>query len=282
MFQMTPEIEDLIDRALTEDLSIGDPTSEVLLSPELTGKGEVKAKAEGILAGVDVALAVFRRVDPTLETKALLEDGTALHAGDVIAHATGPVSSILRAERTALNFLQHLSGIATATDKYVQAVKGHRARIIDTRKTTPGLRTLEKYAIRAGGGHNHRRNLGDGILIKDNHIQALRNQGLSLAEIVNKARDGASHTIRIEVEVEDLDQVCEALDAGADILMLDNMGLSEMADAVSLVGGRAVIEASGGINLETVRDVAATGVDLISAGALTHSVAALDISLDLQ
>ena len=160
---MTPEIEDLIDRALTEDLSIGDPTSEVLLPPELTGKAKVKAKAEGILAGVDVALAVFKRVDPALETEALIEDGAALHAGDVIAHATGRVSSILRAERTALNFIQRLSGIATATSKYVQAVKGHRARIVDTRKTTPGLRTLEKYAIRAGGGHNHRRNLGDGI-----------------------------------------------------------------------------------------------------------------------
>ena len=282
LFQMTPEIEDLIDRALTEDLSIGDPTTEVLLPPALKGKGEVIAKAEGFLAGVDVTLAVFRRVDPTLETRALIEDGASLHAGDVIAHATGPVSSILRAERTALNFLQRLSGIATATNKYVRAVKGHRARIIDTRKTTPGLRTLEKYAIRAGGGHNHRRNLGDGILIKDNHIQALRNEGLSLAEIVEKARDGASHTIRIEVEVEDLDQVREALDAGADILMLDNMGLAEMADAVRLVDGRAVIEASGGINLETVGEVAATGVDLISAGALTHSVIALDISLDLK
>ena len=282
MFQITPEIEVLIDRALTEDLSIGDPTSEVLLPPGLTGEAEVRAKAEGILAGVDVALAVFRRVDPKLETRALIEDGAALHPGDVIAHATGPVSSILTAERTALNFLQHLSGIATATSRYVQAVKGHQARIVDTRKTTPGLRTLEKYAIRAGGGHNHRRNLGDGILIKDNHIQALRNEGLSLAEIIMKARDGASHTIRIEVEVEALDQVSEALNAGADILMLDNMGLDEMADAVRLVGGRAVIEASGGINLETVRDVAATGVDLISAGALTHSVIALDISLDLK
>ena len=177
-----------------------------------------------------------------------------------------PASSILKAERTALNFLQRLSGIATETRRYVQTVSGHNCRIIDTRKTTPGFRTLQKYAIRAGGGFNHRRNLGDGILIKDNHIQALRGQGLSLGDIVKKAHANASHTIKVEVEVENLDEVKEALDAGAEILLLDNMGLKEMAQAVDMARGRAVTEASGGINLDTLKAVAETGVDLISSG----------------
>ena len=202
--------------------------------------------------------------------------------GDLIASVDGPVSSILKAERTALNFLQRLSGVATATNRYVREVSGHSTRIVDTRKTTPGLRTLEKYAIRVGGGHNHRRNLGDGILIKDNHIQALRGQDMSLGEIIKRAQSSASHTIRIEVEVEDLSQVRESLEAGAEILLLDNMGLLEMTEAVALARGRAVTEASGGISLDTVRAVAATGVDLISVGALTHSVMALDIGLDLE
>ncbi len=281
MLQLTPEIEGLIDRAITEDLCIGDPTTEALIPDELTGKAVIFSKAEGVLAGVDVALAVFRRVDPALRTTALLRDGAALKPRASIAEVEGPVASILKGERTALNFLQRLSGIATETSRYVRAVQGYNVRIIDTRKTTPGLRTLEKYAIRVGGGHNHRRNLGDGILIKDNHIQALRLQEMSLGDIIRKAYANASHTIKIEVEVEDLDQVREALEAGAEILLLDNMSIEEMAQAVKLAKGRAITEASGGINLETVRAVAATGVDLISVGALTHSVRALDISLDL-
>ena len=278
---MTPEVEALIDRALTEDLSIGDPTTEAIVPPGLTGRAELISGEEGVLAGVDIALAVFRRVDPGLETKPLIQDGSVLQPGDVISSVEGAVSPILKAERTALNFLQRLSGIATETGRYVKAASGYRARIVDTRKTTPGLRALEKYAVRVGGGHNHRRNLGDGILIKDNHLQALRNQGLSLADVIKRARANASHTVKIEVEVEDLDQVAEALDVGAEILLLDNMGTQEMTEAVGLARGRAVTEASGGVNLETVRVVAATGVDLISVGALTHSVRALDISLDL-
>lgn len=281
MLQLTPEMEGLIDRAITEDLCIGDPTTEALIPEELTGKAVIFSKAEGVLAGVDVALAVFRRVDPALRTKALLRDGALLKPRANIAEIEGPVASILKGERTALNFLQRLSGIATETSRYVRAVQGYNVRIIDTRKTTPGLRTLEKYAIRVGGGHNHRRNLGDGILIKDNHIQALRLQGMGLGDIIRKAYANASHTIKIEVEVEDLDQVKEALEAGAEMLLLDNMPIEEMAQAVKLAKGRAITEASGGINLETVRAVAATGVDLISVGALTHSVKALDISLDL-
>ena len=281
MFQMTPETESLIDRALTEDLSIGDPTTEILIPPELVSRAELVAKAEGVLAGIGVALAVFRRVDPTIGDTILIQDGEGLEAGSTIASLEGPVSSILTAERTALNFVRRLSGVATDTSRYVAAVSGYQVRIVDTRKTTPGLRTLEKQAVRAGGGHNHRQNLGDGILIKDNHIQALRGQGLGLGEIVKKAQAGASHTVRVEVEVEDLAQVEEALDAGAEILLLDNMDVAEMTRAVKMAKGRAVTEASGLINLDTVRSVAATGVDLISVGALTHSSKALDISLEL-
>ena len=280
MFLITPEIESIIDRALAEDLGTGDATTDALISSELEGRGELLAKAAGVLAGIDVALAVFKRVDHSLETKALLQDGSTLQAGDVVASVEGRLSSILNAERTALNFLQRLSGISTETNRYVQAVSRYRARIIDTRKTTPGLRTLEKYAIRVGGGSNHRRNLGDGVLIKDNHIQALRNEGLDFGATIAKARARAPHTLKVEVEVEDLDQVKEALEGGADILMLDNMGVREMSEAVELARGKAVTEASGGINWDTLCSVAATGVDLISVGALTHSVKSLDMSLD--
>ena len=280
MFRITPEIESLIDRALSEDLSIGDPTCEALIPPGLRARAVMVAKTEGVLAGVDVALAVFRRVDPTLEACARLTDGSALSPGDEIAAVSGSATAIMMAERTALNFAQRMSGIATATRRYVDAVAGHDVRIVDTRKTTPGLRTLDKYAVRCGGGHNHRRNLGDGILIKDNHIQALRDAGLSLADVVRRAYANAPHTVRVEVEVESVEEAREALDAGAEILLLDNMAPAEMAQAVELAHGRAVTEASGGIDLGTVRDVAASGVDLISVGALTHSVRALDISLD--
>ena len=281
MFYMTPETESLIDRALTEDLSLGDPTTEVLIPPESAGSADLVAKEEGVLAGLDVGMTVFKRVDTTLETAKALEDGAGLEAGVTVASVRGSVSSILMAERTALNFVRRLSGVATETARYVKAVEGYDTRIIDTRKTTPGLRTLDKYAVRAGGGHNHRRNLGDGILIKDNHIAALSAQGLSLGDIVRKAYANASHMIKIEVEVEDLEQVREALDAGAEILLLDNMSYDEMAAAVELCKGRAITEASGDVTLERVRQVAATGVDLISVGALTHSVDALNISLDL-
>jgi nicotinate-nucleotide pyrophosphorylase (carboxylating) len=281
VFWMSPEIESLIDRALMEDLSLGDPTTEALIPPDLARRAELVAKEEGVLAGVDVALAVFKRVDPALEISSHMQDGSGLEAGVRIAAVEGPVASILMAERTALNFTRRLSGVATETSRYVRAVEGYKARIIDTRKTAPGLRTLDKYAVRAGGGHNHRRNLGDGILIKDNHIRALRSQGLSLGDIIGKAYASASHTIKIEVEVENLDHVREALEAGAEILLLDNMGLEEMAEAVKLARGIAVTEASGGVSLERVTEVAATGVDLISVGALTHSAKALDISLDL-
>ena len=249
----------------------------------------IVAREVGVLAGVEVAKAVWRTIDPEVRFRALLHDGSKLepsNGGDgsgsgVIAELDGPVTSILKGERTALNFLQHMSGIATETSRYVAAVSGYEAQVLDTRKTVPGLRALQKYAVRAGGGRNHRMNLGDGVLIKDNHIAATRRSGLTLAEVVGRARAACSDTVKIEVEVEDIEQVSEALEAGSDILMLDNMSTEAMAAAVALAKGRALTEASGGITLENVAEVAATGVDLISVGALTHSVRALDISLDL-
>jgi len=281
MFHMTPDAEALIDRALSEDLSIGDPTTDILIPDDMRGQADFVAKEAGALAGVDVALAVCKRVDGSLAVDAFMRDGAALKPGDVVARVSGRMASILKAERTALNFIRRLSGIATVTAAYVSAVDGYPARIVDTRKTTPGLRVLEKYAVRMGGGHNHRQNLGDGILIKDNHIQALAGLGMSLGDVVRKANSEKSHTINVEVEVEDMAQVEEALAAGARLILLDNMDAEEMAAAVAVARGRAVTEASGNITLKTVRAAAAAGVDIISVGALTHSSGALDISLDL-
>ena len=280
MFQMTLETEALIDRALLEDLSIGDPTTDILIPPDQQGSASFTAKEEGVLAGLDVALAVFKRFDPSLAAEVCIQDGKRLHPGDVVATVSGRLNPLLKAERTALNFIRKLSGIASETAAYVREVDGYEVRIVDTRKTTPGLRALEKYAVRVGGGYNHRQNLGDGILIKDNHIEALRAQGMSLGDVVRKANREKSHTINVEVEVEDLAQVEEALEAGAKILLLDNMEPEEMAIAVQMAEGKAVTEASGNITLRTVRAAAASGVDLISVGALTHSSKDLDISLD--
>ena len=282
MSQLPPEVHRLIDSALSEDQAFNDPTTQALVSPDISGVGILRAKAYGVLAGVDVAAAVFQRVDASLEMRTLLEDGSPLSPGDDIAGVEGPAGSILRAERIALNFLQRMSGIASETDRYVKAVQGCKSRIVDTRKTAPGLRYLDKYAVRMGGGFNHRLNLADGILIKDNHIQALRSRELSLKEIIQLALSRASHTIKVEVEVETLEETKEAVEAGAHIIMLDNMSVDLMRQAMELIDGRAVVEASGGITMETVRAVAETGVDLISIGGLTHSSTALDISLDLE
>ena len=282
MSQLPPEVYSLIDAALAEDQTFSDPTTGTLVPVEINGIGMLRAKAVGVLAGVDVASAVFQRVDSALEVQPLMADGLSLSPGDDIARVSGSAGSILRAERIALNFLQRMSGIASDTNLYVQAIQGCQARIVDTRKTVPGHRYLDKYAVRMGGGHNHRMNLADGILIKDNHIEALRSQEIGLGQVVQLALERASHTIKVEVEVETLEQLREALDAGAHIIMLDNMPVETMRQAMGMVNGRAVVEASGGINLETVRAVAETGVDLISIGGLTHSVTALDISLDLE
>jgi nicotinate-nucleotide pyrophosphorylase (carboxylating) len=234
------------------------------------------------VAGIDVGLAVFKRIDPTLEMRTFIPDGGRLKPGDVIADVRGRMAPILKAERTALNFVRRLSGVATETAKYVRAVEGLPVRIVDTRKTTPGLRSLEKYAVKAGGGFNHRQNLGDGILIKDNHIEMLARYGMTLGDVVRKAVAGKSHTINVEVEVDNLDQLQEALDAGASLVLLDNMSLEQLATAVALAKGRAVLEASGNITLDKVRAVAETGVDIISVGALTHSSQSLDLSLDIS
>ncbi|MBC8274837.1 MAG: carboxylating nicotinate-nucleotide diphosphorylase [Chloroflexi bacterium] len=277
----TQQVERLIDRALAEDLGQGDVTTEALVPDDQQGKASITAKAKGVIAGTEVARQVFLKVDPELKIAILIQDGAAIKPGDVIARIEGKCASILKAERVALNFLQHLSGIASETARYVQAVKGLPAQITDTRKTTPGLRALEKYAVQAGGGRNHRMHLGDGILIKDNHLAALRHQGLTLQEIAARARQKASPELKIEVEVKTPQEASEAAEAGADIIMLDNMDLQDMRQAVRLIKGRTVIEASGGITLDRVRAVAETGVDLISVGALTHSAKALDISLEL-
>jgi nicotinate-nucleotide pyrophosphorylase (carboxylating) len=282
MLQITPSIKSTIERALVEDLGQGDITTDSLIPPDIRGLGIVLAKEPGVIAGLEVALEVFRQTNLEVETRVLMADGSEVAPGDVVAEVKGSTAGILKGERVALNFLQRLSGIATATSMYVKAVQGTKARIIDTRKTVPGLRELEKYAVRMGGGRNHRYNLADGILIKDNHIAALRAQELSMEDIVRRARENSPHTLRIEVEVETVDEAREAMEARADAILLDNMSLEEMRQAVTLVQGRCLLEASGGVNLETVKAVAETGVDLISVGALTHSVRALDISLDMK
>ncbi len=298
------QIEEVIDCALAEDLGKGDVTTEALIPGDRQGTGFIVAKKEGILAGIKVAKQVFHRVGPELKVEILLEDGARVKPGSKVAKVSGSIASILKAERVALNFLQHLSGIASETNRYVERVEGLPVRIMDTRKTTPGLRSLEKYAVKAGGGENHRMNLGDGILIKDNHLAALRSQGLNIKEIVAKARQNAPLSLRatptlslrgakrrsnlqarqtqVEVEVGTVSEALEAVEAGADIVMLDNMNLEDMRKAVKSIHGRALIEASGGITLDNVRAVAETGVDFISIGALTHSVRALDISLELE
>ncbi len=275
------DIRDLIDTALAEDVGSGDPTTDTLIEPGLTGSASLVTREDGVLAGIDVAAAVFTQFDPALSAVALQEDGSRLTAGDRLASVTGSVASILKAERTAVNFLQHLSGIATQTRLYVDAVHGYRAQIVDTRKTTPGLRKLEKYAVTMGGGRNHRHNLADGILIKDNHIEALALRGVGIGEVVERALAGASHMVKVEIEVETIEQLEEVLAAGADLVLLDNMGPEQMKTAVRLASGWAVVEASGGITLDTVREIAKTGVDIISVGALTHSAPALNISLDM-
>jgi nicotinate-nucleotide pyrophosphorylase (carboxylating) len=277
-----PQIENIIDRALAEDLAKGDVTTEALIPGDQLGTGFIVAKKEGILAGINVAKQVFHRVDPKLKVEVLLEDGAKIEPGSKITTVSGSIASILKAERIALNFLQRLSGIASETNRYVKRVEGLPVRIMDTRKTTPGLRSLEKYAVRVGGGENHRMSLGDGILIKDNHLAALRSQGLNIKEIVAKARQNAPQRLPVEVEAGTVAEASEAVEAGANIVMLDNMSLDDMRKAVKSIHGRALIEASGGITLGSVRAVAETGVDFISIGALTHSATALDISLELE
>jgi nicotinate-nucleotide pyrophosphorylase (carboxylating) len=263
-------------------LGHGDVTSEALIPPEIEGKATLLVKADGVLAGLEVARRVFHRVDPSLKVEPRVKDGTKVKRGDIVATVSGRVISILKAERVALNFLQRLSGIASLTAQYVAEVRGTKARITDTRKTTPGLRLLEKYAVRMGGGHNHRFHLGDGVLIKDNHLAILRARGLTLKKIVSQARKKAPAGLKVEVEVNSVQDALAAAQAGADIVMLDNMSPDEMKQAVDLLPKGVKTEASGGINLTNVRAAALAGVDIISIGALTHSPKALDISVELE
>ena len=276
------QIDNIIDLALAEDISHGDVTSEALIPPELQGKASMLIKTKGILAGGEVAKRVFLRVDPLLKVEMLIKDGAKVQTGDIVATIFGRVTSILKAERVALNFLQRLSGIASQTAQYVAKTRDFTVNILDTRKTTPGLRLLEKYAVLTGGGKNHRLNLGDLILIKDNHLVALRALGMSLKDIVAQAKQNAPHGIKVEVEVTTPQEALDAVDGGADIIMPDNMSPDEMRHVVSLMPDRVRTEASGGITLDNVHEVATAGVNFISIGALTHSTKALDISLELE
>lgn len=276
-----PQVDEIVERALKEDLSWGDITTEALVPSSLMGEGIFLAKTEGILAGLSIVELTFRKVDPCIEIKPLFFDGHRFGTGDKLATVKGPLAGILKAERTALNFLQRMSGIATETAKYVAAVGNLKTRILDTRKTVPGLRILDKYAVRLGGGQNHRYHLGDGILIKDNHIACLKKAGRSLSEGIKMVRARAPFHLKVEVEVTNHLEVREALEAGADLLLLDNMSPEEMKEAVRMIKGKCLTEASGGVNLKSVRAIAEAGVDFISVGALTHSIKALDISLEV-
>lgn len=270
-------IEPVVRTALLEDLGrAGDLTSDAIIPPDATACMTLAARQPGVVAGLDVAALAFRLVDPAIQLEVHREDGSAVAAGAAIATVSGPARGLLTTERTALNFLCHLSGIATATAALVQAVRGHKARIVCTRKTTPGLRALEKHAVRAGGGSNHRFGLDDAILIKDNHIAIAGGVGAAM----DRARAHAGHMVKLEVEVDTLDQLEEVLALGVDAFLLDNMSIQDLVHAVELVNGRAITEASGRINIETAAAVAATGVDFISVGWITHSAPILDIGLD--
>ncbi len=271
-------LNDLIKRALLEDIGHQDITTANLISSELQATGIFYAKSVGILAGLTVSQSVFNWLDPKITFTSLKTDGQKLAPGDKIATVRGAAATLLTGERTALNFMQHLSGIATKTYNMVQMIEPYKAQLVDTRKTTPGLRSLEKYAVKTGGGRNHRQGLFDGAMIKDNHIRAAG----GIIPAVNKLRSLIPHTVKIEVEVENLEELEQALQAGADIIMLDNMDIDTMRQAVLITDGRALLEASGGINEKTIIAVAQTGVDFISSGAITHSAVSLDISFDLS
>lgn len=271
-------IDDIIRTALKEDMPAGDITTESIIPPGSVSRAQLVAKQTGIVAGVQVAARVFKLLDGDVEFSAVRGDGSRVLEGDIIAELSGNTVNLLKGERTALNFLQHLSGIATATHNLCIKVEGTNAVIADTRKTTPGLRYLEKYAVRTGGGRNHRYSLSDAVMIKDNHITACG----GIRKAVEAARKAAPHTASIEVEASDLEQVRQALEAGADIIMLDNMSIEDMKQAAGISAGKAMLEASGNISEDNVRQVALTGVDIISSGSITHSAGALDISMKFR
>ena len=273
------QLERTVAAALTEDGAYNDLTTIATILSDRRARAMIVAKEAGVIAGVPLALEAFRQLDSKVVIRVDLEDGTPVSAGTPVLFCTGHARALLSAERVALNFMQRLSGVASTTAKYVEAVRGTKARILDTRKTTPGWRQLEKYAVRAGGGMNHRHDLSSAVLIKDNHLSALDND-IGLA--VKRARDLVPEGIKVEVECDDLDQVKAAVAAKADIILLDNMPTGRMKEAVDIIGGRAIVEASGGVTLMTVRAIAETGVDWISVGALTHSAKAMDLGLDFE
>ncbi|MEJ2033529.1 MAG: carboxylating nicotinate-nucleotide diphosphorylase [Deltaproteobacteria bacterium] len=270
-------LDDALRRFLREDIGFGDITTEAIFPPDQLDEAHFVAKGSFLTAGLEAAARVFQLRNPAISILEVTPDGRQAAAGDILMRLSGPVADLLQAERVALNLAQRLCGVATLTARFVERVRPLPVRIVDTRKTTPGLRALEKYAVRAGGGHNHRFNLADGTLIKDNHIAACD----SIAEAVRRVRERAPHTLKVEVEAETLAQVEECLACQVEIIMLDNMAPDMMREAVALVNDRALLEASGGITLDNVREVAETGVDLISVGALTHSAPACDISMRL-
>jgi nicotinate-nucleotide pyrophosphorylase (carboxylating) len=274
-------IEPLVRAALLEDAPWGDITSQALVPADARVSAELRAREDGVLCGEDVFAAAIRLTDAAIVTKFRVHDGERFAAGAVLATVEGAARAVLQAERVALNFVQRLCGIATLTSRYVAAAEGTKARIVDTRKTTPGLRLLERYAVRCGGGHNHRFSLSDAVLAKDNHLALLGAGGGDLVEALRRARTELPHTTHFEVEVDRLDQIEVVLAAGVDTIMLDNFSVEDLRAGVRQVAGRALVEASGGVTLERIREIAATGVNLISVGALTHSVRALDLGLDI-
>jgi len=274
---ITPRTDLLIDLALEEDAGLGDVTSDALFPPRHRSRAVIEARQDLVVCGLEVAARVFARVDPKLKVKLMAADGDAIRDKGIVLRVEGPTGSILTAERTALNFIQRLSGIATQSRRYADAVKGTGVRIVDTRKTTPGYRALEKYAVRCGGCRNHRSSLGEHVLIKDNHIAAAG----SIARAVALTRAAAPHLAKIEIEAKTTAEARAALKAGADVILLDNMSPEQVKAAIGLIGGAAVIEVSGGVKFATLRDYALPGVDVISIGALTHSAPAADLSLTL-
>ena len=275
------EIDRFIADLIAEDSADHDITSISVFDNNIKCNAVIESRDHGVLCGIDFAEMVFRQIDSTILISKVIEDGTEIFEGDVVLDLKGNVNTILAGERIALNLLQHLSGISTLTAQFVESVKSTDAVIMDTRKTIPGLRKIQKYAVKMGGGHNHRMNLADGVLIKDNHIKFSEINGLSISDVVNKARSKVGKSVKIEIEVDDLDQFRKVIDVRPDIILLDNMDVETMEMAVKINDGRAILEASGGVKINNVKSIAETGVDLISVGALTHSVNALDMSLTI-
>jgi nicotinate-nucleotide pyrophosphorylase (carboxylating) len=275
-------VDRVVAAALEEDAPWGDLTSETLIPADASARAELVAREPGVFSGGDVFATAFRLTDPRVDVRGILPDGTEFATGDVLAVVYGPARSVLRAERIGLNFVQRMSGIATLTARYVAEVAHTHARIVDTRKTTPGLRAFERHAVVDGGGHNHRFSLSDAVMAKDNHLAVLTQNGATVTHALRGAIAALPHTTHVEVEVDRLDQIESVLAAGIGTIMLDNFSLADLRTGVAQVAGRAIVEASGGVDLDTVRGIAETGVDVISVGALTHSARALDLGLDIR